>query len=181
MAKGLCPKCGATSKPGGGYCLGCHAVYMREWHVRHWEHDLEKQRERRRANPAKHTEEVRRYYFAHRDEILLRRRTDPDEIARRKRYVNSHRDLYNSIQNRHRAHRRGAVVTASEWGHIKEVFGNRCAYCGRGEVKLEQEHIVPLSRGGEHSMRNLVPACKSCNTSKKNRVIVPMWSMAVAQ
>ena len=44
-----------------------------------------------------------------------------------------------------------------------------CYYC-RCEIKpaeLTMDHVVPLSRGGKSTKGNVVPACKSCNTKKK--------------
>jgi 5-methylcytosine-specific restriction endonuclease McrA len=46
-----------------------------------------------------------------------------------------------------------------------------CAYCGNhyAEADLTVEHIVPVSRGGQHTWTNVVTACRSCNTRKGNR------------
>jgi 5-methylcytosine-specific restriction endonuclease McrA len=46
-----------------------------------------------------------------------------------------------------------------------------CAYCGGDfhESDLTVEHIVPVSRGGQHVWTNVVTACRSCNTRKGNR------------
>jgi len=46
-----------------------------------------------------------------------------------------------------------------------------CAYCGDhfAEGDLTVEHIVPVSRGGQHAWTNVVTACRSCNTRKGNR------------
>ena len=48
-----------------------------------------------------------------------------------------------------------------------------CAYCG-GEFKdanLTNDHIVPRSRGGEHSWMNCVTACKRCNNRKSDHLL----------
>lgn len=60
------------------------------------------------------------------------------------------------------------LLTATEWTETKEYFDHRCAYCGRQLEKLTIDHIVPLSRGGEHTKENVVPACRHCNSSKHN-------------
>jgi 5-methylcytosine-specific restriction endonuclease McrA len=46
-----------------------------------------------------------------------------------------------------------------------------CAYCGDHypDSELTVEHIVPVSRGGQHTWTNVVTACRSCNTRKGNR------------
>ncbi|MEN8234282.1 MAG: HNH endonuclease [Actinomycetota bacterium] len=45
--------------------------------------------------------------------------------------------------------------------------GHRCQYCGRQAENLD--HVVPRSQGGEHSWRNVVAACRRCNTKKGGR------------
>jgi len=64
---------------------------------------------------------------------------------------------------------------AEDWNLIQTVFGHRCAYCLRGDLPLTMDHVLPISRGGRHTPENVVPACKSCNSRKKDR---PIWMMA---
>ena len=59
--------------------------------------------------------------------------------------------------------------TLSEWRVIKQEFGYKCAYCGQSNIKLEQEHIKPLSKGGDNTARNIIPSCRQCNQSKYNK------------
>ena len=46
----------------------------------------------------------------------------------------------------------------------------RCVYCGKSsvedQVKLEAEHVVPRSLGGQDVAGNLVTSCRECNRSK---------------
>ncbi len=58
-------------------------------------------------------------------------------------------------------------LTPAQWKEIQAAHGHRCVYCGRKMQRLTQDHITPLSRGGNHTASNIVPACQSCN-SKKN-------------
>jgi len=57
--------------------------------------------------------------------------------------------------------------TQKEWEYCKDIFKNECAYCGR-EKELTQDHFIPISKGGEYTVNNIVPACLSCNTSKNS-------------
>ena len=41
-----------------------------------------------------------------------------------------------------------------------------CQYCGRQAGDLTIDHVVPKSKGGEHTWENLVSACKPCNHRK---------------
>lgn len=43
-----------------------------------------------------------------------------------------------------------------------------CSYCGSKE-NLTVDHIIPLSKGGNDSSLNKTTACKSCNSSKKDK------------
>lgn len=44
---------------------------------------------------------------------------------------------------------------------------HRCQYCGRSAENLD--HVVPRSRGGEHSWENVVASCRGCNAKKEDR------------
>jgi len=44
-----------------------------------------------------------------------------------------------------------------------------CAYCGRGDLPLTIDHIIPKSNGGEDTWDNLITACLPCNNKKGNR------------
>lgn len=56
----------------------------------------------------------------------------------------------------------------AEWENCMLHFHNKCAYCGC-EKKLSQDHFIPLSKGGEYTKNNIVPACTKCNSSKNNK------------
>lgn len=54
----------------------------------------------------------------------------------------------------------------------KNVFrrdNHTCQYCGRNEVELTIDHVIPKSRGGNTSWENVVVACLECNLKKGNR------------
>ena len=64
--------------------------------------------------------------------------------------------------------RREAIPRAVQ----REVWqrdGGRCVECETKE-KLCFDHIVPFSRGGSNSVRNLQLLCELCNLSKGNRI-----------
>lgn len=47
--------------------------------------------------------------------------------------------------------------------------GHRCQYCGRTDVTLTVDHVIPRSRGGSDTWENLVAACVACNNKKGDR------------
>ena len=47
--------------------------------------------------------------------------------------------------------------------------GGKCVMCGSKE-NLEFDHIIPISKGGATTFRNLQILCKNCNTKKSDRI-----------
>jgi len=47
--------------------------------------------------------------------------------------------------------------------------GGKCARCGSRE-KLEFDHIIPFSKGGSNTARNIELLCMDCNRKKSNRI-----------
>lgn len=50
----------------------------------------------------------------------------------------------------------------------------RCVLCGRGAsdgVKLQIDHIIPVSKGGKTTEDNLQTLCKDCNLGKSNKLL----------
>jgi 5-methylcytosine-specific restriction endonuclease McrA len=45
----------------------------------------------------------------------------------------------------------------------------RCQYCGARAESID--HVVPRSRGGEHTWENVVAACRACNTRKRDKLL----------
>jgi 5-methylcytosine-specific restriction endonuclease McrA len=52
--------------------------------------------------------------------------------------------------------------------YLLEKWNRKCAYCGKTNIPLEVEHIVPRSRGGSSRVSNLTLSCESCNQKKGN-------------
>jgi 5-methylcytosine-specific restriction endonuclease McrA len=116
------------------------------------------------------------------------REANPDKYRRRLADYNA---TEAGRQNRHlRKLRRRArefdaemcVVTAADWQRLLDQYRHCCAYCGASDRPLTREHIIPLARGGRHSIGNLLPVCGSCNYSKADRLLVEWraWKQAIA-
>ncbi len=58
-------------------------------------------------------------------------------------------------------------LTPAQWAALKSAWGG-CAYCGVTDKALQRDCVLALSRGGRYTLDNIVPACRSCNTSKCN-------------
>jgi 5-methylcytosine-specific restriction endonuclease McrA len=69
------------------------------------------------------------------------------------------------------AYQRGTLVGYEVGEYLLEKWGRTCAYCGKTDVPLQKEHILPRSRGGTDRVSNLTLACAPCNTRKGNRLV----------
>ncbi len=61
-------------------------------------------------------------------------------------------------------------LSSDQWSALLEAWGG-CAYCGTDPSSLQKDCVLPLSRGGRYTLENIVPACRSCNTSKCNHEV----------
>ena len=77
------------------------------------------------------------------------------------------------IKRKHQIATSRCTLTRGQWQEIKERFNHSCAYCGRKMERLEMDHVIPLSKGGAHTMANIVPACRKCNATKGNKILEP--------
>jgi 5-methylcytosine-specific restriction endonuclease McrA len=58
-------------------------------------------------------------------------------------------------------------LTDQQWLDLQQAWGG-CAYCGVQDKPLQRDCVLAISRGGRYTLDNVVPACRSCNTSKCN-------------
>lgn len=123
-----------------GYCKACQSQYAKQYYI---------------TNKSKLLGSSARYYAENREERLLYS----------KKYTAN--GMERISWHRHRAATRSlpSTLNVEQWNEIKNKFDNRCAYCGL-ETKLEQDHFIPVSRGGGYTHQNVVPSCKSCNSRK---------------
>lgn len=94
-----------------------------------------------------------------------------------RQYSKSYRDRHPEIvtlstkKRRERLNSIQGTFTLAEWNSLCDSYGNRCLKCGRGDVKLTIDHIIPISKNGSNSIDNIQPLCQSCNSSKGTKII----------
>lgn len=141
------------------YCKPCHAANSRESRQRH----LETARARELAYARAHAEQKRStaksWYYAHREQAIAA------EKARYEKNPEYKRDLAHMT----RARRAGAKVI--EFVRRREVYERDAGVCHVCSEAVDwddydMDHVVPLSRGGDHSYANVKTSHKRCNRAR---------------
>jgi 5-methylcytosine-specific restriction endonuclease McrA len=123
--------------------------------------------------------------FAEKRRAHTRSRRDLDRILENTRYKNnpekkkasvrkhikSHPDAHRQRRLKRRAVQRENGVFVVTPIEIQKILSSRCIFCGTAD-NITVEHLIPLSRGGRHSIGNLAPSCKSCNSAKGTRTVM---------
>lgn len=178
-----CPKCGGPRFVYQGKsqkhsrCRPCEAAKARSYYHKNRAARLAAAKAWRAANPDKvrvcnanwreknpgRVDEINRaYYEANREA----------EIARSLAYTRANPDVDRAIKHRREARKRDAVCEHGS-GCVNAAFmaairASRCRYCD--EPAAQADHFHPLSKGGLHCRSNIVPACRSCNARKRDRL-----------
>lgn len=93
---------------------------------------------------------------------------NPDKIReKRQRYYESGRNAMSLHKRRHKMKEAECTLTFEEWQDTLEYFNHECVYCGSKD-SIIQDHIIPVSKGGGYTKENIIPACGSCNSSKRD-------------
>ncbi|MBN1311548.1 MAG: HNH endonuclease [Anaerolineae bacterium] len=165
------------------HCKSCHEAYKREYRAR----PVARALKRRRTYLRKHGV-YRRPSVHNSPEFyawLAKKRAQRRERAREhhRRWYSRNRSAGETWRksntetiraNRQQQRAEAASVpintlSSAEWQWLLEKYEFRCAYCGcRGEG-LTPDHVIPLSRGGDNALSNIVPSCSACNLRKGAR------------
>ena len=207
----FCRKCGITYSIGQfqkhnatkdglhPYCRQCNKQYHQEYYASHRKEAAAAGLARRLANPERKAMSDARWALANPDKVRANRlrwheRHPGLGVQRAREWAAANPEsakLSASLtQAKRRASKRGGDghITARQWRAKLDYYNNCCAYCLGKFEKLTMDHMIPLSRGGQHTDENIVPACGSCNSRKSARtpmefiagISVPRVSLGVA-
>ena len=144
------------------WCKSCLSVAAKNRYQR----NLERQGKTRKQYHAKSADEIKE---------------ETKKRGKRYRFLARERINVRNLLRRKLVKENGGTFSYEEWKDLCNHYGNRCLACGRNDVLLSVDHIVPVSFGGESDIHNLQPLCLSCN-ARKNATTVNyriFWDAAV--
>ena len=131
-----------------------------------------------KENHEYHIQRKRRYNKEARDKILPKKQkyyidNREQELIRGKRWAQENPEKACQKTMRREALKRKNAVGKVDYTEILKRDGYNCHICG-GEVAKDDvhfDHIIPLSKGGAHSMDNIAVSHSRCNIVKGNKVV----------
>jgi 5-methylcytosine-specific restriction endonuclease McrA len=149
---------------------------------------LDKKRNRYRENRDVELERMQKYHEDNKEkekEYRIKNRDKLDLASKIWSFLNKDRVNKNTREWRaahpdkvriHKNNRRcreknGGVITNDEWENLLNKYGNKCLCCGRNDVRITIDHVIPISRGGMNTIENAQPLCTSCNSKKHAKTI----------
>lgn len=157
-------------------CRSCHRASVRAYAQEHREERLAYCRHYYLANREERLERQREYGVAHAEQrrayVAVRQAAPEYREARRvyeKQYWDERRDEARAKGHRWRARQKAATVSPITDAARSEkwIYWNGCCWICGGPAD-SWDHVKPLSKGGPHVLSNLRPACRSCNSRKKD-------------
>jgi 5-methylcytosine-specific restriction endonuclease McrA len=150
--------------------------YKRNWSKNNPEKVVKYSKNWSKNNPEKRKESANNWYYRNKEsenyKSKLRARENKEKIAiRKKHWAKNNPEKIRAQTERRRIRKlqnKEYLITEKEY---KKLYLQPCVYCG-SKKRITMDHVIPISRGGTHGIGNLVPACLSCNSSKRDKTIM---------
>lgn len=136
-------------------CKVCTTKRSRKWYV---------------DNPEAANDSVKKYKGSDKGKLNVRKGSTKNRTSGNyKKWQNNNKDKIKKYNQNYsnKKHK----ISKEEWIYCKEYFNSSCAYCGMTETnhkkiyrqQLHKEHVI---HEGRADIKNCVPSCKVCNSSK---------------
>jgi 5-methylcytosine-specific restriction endonuclease McrA len=138
------------------------AAYRKAYHIANKAKIAARKKAYREAHKAKMAAREKAFAAANKVKIAAYQK------AYQKAYRVDNKERLADIQARRRARKRRGMAEKISRAVVFERDAGICHICGKkvDPNRWHLEHIVPLSKGGEHSYRNVAVSHPECNLSK---------------
>jgi len=153
-------------------CKPCAISRSSRWQKENPERVTEVQKMIYRKNPKKTKISSKK-----RNKTYYQKHTDAQK-QRTKEYRQRHPERHREQQARRRSRKKQAGIYLILEKELKALLSRCCVNCGTNE-NITLDHIVPISRGGRHSVGNLQPLCLSCNSKKNNMFLIEWYHYSI--
>lgn len=155
-----------------------HREVMRDRTRRWYQQNKEREQIKARGRYGRNLPYYRKWYQQNRDRLLglsaARYERDRARIADRARsHYQANKVAYRKYYTKRRAIKRAATIGKVDYPAIWERDQGMCYLCGQSvdRADLQFDHVIPLSKGGAHSMENIRVTHEICNKRKAARLI----------
>ncbi|HUW46106.1 MAG TPA: HNH endonuclease signature motif containing protein [Dehalococcoidia bacterium] len=146
-----------------------YLAHFKQWRQDNKDRDMEQHKQWRQDNKEYKTEYAKQYRQDNKEQVAENEKrywqTEEGKAAKQRE----------NIARRTRIERVANTLIAEEWLAILAQHNFQCVYCGCSLLNLfnraTRDHIIPISKGGGNTKENIVPACRSCNSKKHDKIM----------
>lgn len=177
-------------------CKACRNLQDKERYHEHREEKIAYQRAYNLRTKDKRKELGKKYYIENRDRINKVteewRKNNPEKARQQRknwrtknpqkskqserkwRTKNSekYKLITRAVNARYRARKKNVLgdFTLPQWKYLLDFYGHQCMMCGTGK-DLTIDYVIPISKGGMHSIENIQILCQACNSHKGTKIM----------
>jgi 5-methylcytosine-specific restriction endonuclease McrA len=185
-------------------CKECHAIKSAKYYEEHKEEIVKRAKKYGAAHKLEKAAWAKQYYENHKEKTLRHQReyredhkpeiakyreehkAENAEKCKRYRKTKKGRLIANCLNQHRRAQKaeaEGSGITPEAFDRIVRKQHNKCNLCGKSFCKARvatMDHIIPLSKEGDHDPSNIQALCLSCNSSKNAKIMscfISSWAV----
>ena len=157
-------------------CKSCRAEYTRQWSNANRKRKSATDKKYRDENKDRIRETQKNYRELNKEAISVKRQLWAEKNREKVRNIKKAWEQRNPNSRRlkllrYRARQANNSILFISKKDLKRLYRSTCFFC-KSKNNIEADHIIPIARGGRHSVGNLMPLCRSCNASKSDKFIM---------
>jgi len=143
-------------------CKSCVLIRRKKFYKENLETFREKRKKEYKKNRDKYI----------RDAVSWGKRNKDKRKISKKRWASKNVVKISVINRNLSAKKQGAIgfYTVEEYISKLNLYNNKCGYCLEREP-YTVDHIIPISKGGNNYIENIMPSCLQCNGQKRDYLL----------